>query len=122
MPIYKDIHLIHQYSFTRQCLQVLRRKYGINKGQFEILCASYSLQTSKQPYFIVPHLIERLDNLPRIKVYQYIHELEDLGHIKLTLKTTNRNTANYYCVTGAGENILRRYITEINNLNVRFQY
>mgnify|MGYP000641406388 CR=1 FL=1 len=112
----KNVDYINQYSHTRQVLKEVKTKHGINKGQFEVLCAAYSLQNSQQPYFIVPRLVERLETLSKVKVYNYIKELTQKGYVEMCIKTSSPCVANYYNVTGCGESVLRYYI---KNLNVK---
>jgi len=109
MSIYKGLPLIRQFSINRKVIKEIRQLYGLNRGQLEILCGAYSLQEPDQPFFTVPALIQWLLVLPSTDVYKYIHQLEQIGYIEITRKTSSPSRANYYHITGPGELVLRRY-------------
>jgi len=101
---------------TRQIMTRINERYSINKGEFEILCTCYDLQQPKEPYFFIPDVVKRLPTINKSAIYQYIKQLREKGYVKLSLKTPQAYSADYYIVTGKGESVLREYTTQLFTL------
>ena len=104
----KNKHFIDQIGSFRKNFTQIREKYDLNRGELELLCACYSMQTNRQPYFQVPDLIKHIEVLQSNRVYRYINQLQEKGCLKITGRTSNRITANYYSVTHKGEKVLKK--------------
>lgn len=109
----EQAHLISNFSRTRQIMTEIKRVYGINRGELEILCTCYDVQEPKQPYFFIPDVVKRLPTINKSSTYKYIKQLERKGYLKLSLVTPKAFTPNYYIITGNGESILRNYIDQL---------
>lgn len=114
MAIQKGSEILKYYSFNRQSLYLIKQEYGINKGDFEVLCTGYDLQQPKEPYFFAPDVLKRMPTVNQHEVYKYLRVLEQKGFIQKSSFKLNKR--HYYQVTGSGEYVLRFYIKLLNQL------
>ncbi len=112
----EDDKLISQFSHYRKVLALIKHRFKLNKGEFEVLCTCFDVQQPKQKYFFAPDVVRHLTTVNETHVYRDIRSLVDKGYIKLSIKTKEQFKPNYYIIAGNGKAVLRFYTKELKQL------